>query len=106
MGSAMKSLLGSMPTKPPKRTNTRINKRRLRVSATQSLPSCIKLPEDHLEVQEVCPEVCQEDLEVCPVPEDPEQEADLPSKKSTNRSNSNFPPLFFLPIIKLLQKSL
>merc|ERR1711897_87054 len=76
-----------MPTKLLKRTNTRTNKRRLRVSATQSLPSCIKLPEDPLEVQEVCPEVCQEDLE---------QEAAPPSKKSTNRRrNSNFPPLFF-----------
>ena len=40
--------------------NSKINKRRLRPSATQSSPSCTKL----LVVQEVCPAVC---LVVCPV---------------------------------------
>ena len=40
--------------------NSKISKRRLRPSATQSSPSCTKL----LVVQEVCPAVC---LVVCPV---------------------------------------
>merc|ERR1739844_589804 len=58
--NVMRPLPGLMPTKLPRSMNSKINKRRLRPSATQSSPSCIKL----LVVQEVCPVVC---LVVCPV---------------------------------------
>merc|ERR550539_1197459 len=58
--NAMRLLPGLMPTKLPRSMNSKINKRSVRPSATQSSPSCTKL----LVVQEACPAVC---LVVCPV---------------------------------------
>merc|ERR1711994_463721 len=51
--NVMRPLPGLMPTKLPRSMNSKINKRRLRPSATQSSPSCTKL----LVVQEECPAV-------------------------------------------------
>merc|ERR1711964_415645 len=89
----MRPLPGLMPTKLPRSMNSKINKRRLRPSATQSSPSCTKL----LVVQEVCPAVC---LVVCPVaclvPLEPlelvvllVQDPDPLSKKSTKSEIKN-----------------
>merc|ERR1711962_1267703 len=97
--NAMKLLLGLMPIKPLRRMNTKINKRRLKVSATPSSLSCTKPLEVPLGV---CLEVCQVlvDPGVCLVQEDPEPEVDPPSKKSTKKLTNfktDFPPFFVSP---------
>merc|ERR1712039_771059 len=95
----MKSLLGLMPIKLLRRMNTKINKKRLKVSATPSSLSCTKPLEAPLGV---CLEVCQVlvDPGVCLVQEDLEPEVDPPSKKSTKKLTNfqtNFPPFFVSP---------
>merc|ERR1711902_237849 len=82
--NVMRPLPGLMPTKLLRSMNSKINKRRLRPSATQSSPSCTKL----LVVQEVCPAVC---LVVCPVAclVPLEQDPDPLSKKSTKSEIKN-----------------
>merc|ERR1712173_300246 len=97
--NVMKLLLGLMPIKPLRRMNTKTNRRRLKVSATPSSPSCTKPLEAP---QGVCLEVCQVlvDPGVCPVLEDPEPEVDPPSKKSTKKLTNfqtDIPPFFVSP---------
>merc|ERR1711978_185404 len=75
-----------MPIKLPRSMNSKINKRRLRPSATQSSPSCTKL----LVVQEECPVVCPV---ACLVPLELVvllvQDPDPLSKKSTKSEIKN-----------------
>merc|ERR1712180_57714 len=104
--NVMKLLLGLMPIKPLRRMNTKINKRRLKVSATPSSLSCTKPLVAPLGV---CLEVCQVlvDPGVCPVQEDPEPEVDPPSKKSTKKLTNfktDFPAIFRFPRSSNLRK--
>merc|ERR1719221_1595281 len=87
------------PIKLLRRMNTKINKRRLKASATPSSLSCTKLLEAPLGV---CLEVCQVPVDpgVCQVQEDPEPEVDPPSKKSTKKLTNfetDFSPFFVSP---------
>merc|ERR1712107_75175 len=79
--SAMNALPGWTPTKPPRLTNSKTNKRRLKVSATPSSLST-KLQE---ELPVACPAVCQEVCpEACLAPAlPPEPDLDPLLKKST-----------------------
>merc|ERR1711983_75027 len=80
--NVMRPLPGLMPTKLPRSMNSKINKRRLKPSATQSSPSCTKL----LVVQEVCPAAGLVPLElVVLLVQDP----DPLSKKSTKSEIKN-----------------